>query len=134
MDSFIIAFRNLCNEIMPILGATCLVCVIILLIKLIKVMSSVDVTLLKTHGTIDLVDTSIEKLQAPLDTAVKVSETVDKAHDAPIEAAKEVKDFVVENAGDIKEKVTGYINEFKKKKDAVDEELKEPDPEDVIGG
>ena len=94
MDSFIIAFRNLCNEIMPILGATCLVCVIILLIKLIKVMSSVDVTLLKTHGTIDLVDTSIEKLQAPLDTAVKVSETVDKAHDATIEAAKEVKDFV----------------------------------------
>ncbi|MBO7677462.1 MAG: hypothetical protein J6S49_08110 [Erysipelotrichaceae bacterium] len=111
-----------------------MVCVIILLIKLIKVMSSVDVTLLKTHGTIDLVDTSIEKLQAPLDTAVKVSETVDKAHDATIEAAKEVKDFVVENAGDIKEKVTGYINEFKKKKDAVDEELKEPDPEDVIGG
>ena len=54
--------------------------------------------------------------------------------DATIEAAKEVKDFVVENAGDIKEKVTGYINEFKKKKDAVDEELKEPDPEDVIGG
>ena len=131
MDSFIVAFRNLCNEIMPILGATCLVCLIILLIKLIKVMSNIDLTLLKTHGTIELVDRSIEKVQAPLDTVVKVSGTVDKAHDATIEAAKEAKDFIVKNAGDIKERVSTYINDLKKEEI---EETKEPSPEDIIGG
>ena len=59
MDAFILAFRNLCNDVMPILGAACLVCLIILLIKLIKMIESLDVTVLKTHGTIDLVDRSI---------------------------------------------------------------------------
>ena len=129
MDAFIIAFSNLCKDLLPILGAVCLVCIIILLIKLIKVMSSVDSTLLKTHGTIDLVDRSIEKVQAHLDTVAKVSGTVDKAHDATVEAVNQAKDFVVKNAGDIKERVIAFVKEEEKK-----DELKEPSPEDIIGG
>ena len=89
MDAFLLAFKNLCNVLMPILGAVCLVCLIVLLIKLIKLIDNVDVTLLKTHGTIDLVDRSIEKVQTPLDTVAKVSLSVDKAHDETIEAAKD---------------------------------------------
>lgn len=131
MDAFILAFRNLCNDLMPILGAICLVCLIILLIKLIRVMSSVDSTLLKTHETIDLVDRSIEKVQSPLDTAVKISGTVDKAHDATVAAAKDAKEFVAKNAGEIKERVISIINDSKNSE--VDE-LKEPSPEDIIGG
>ncbi|MBQ1482478.1 MAG: hypothetical protein IIZ28_02795 [Erysipelotrichaceae bacterium] len=129
MDAFIIAFRDLCKDLIPILGAVCLVCVIILLIKLIKVMSNVDSTLLKTHGTIDLVDRSIEKVQAPLDTVAKVSGTVDKAHDATLAAVREAKDFVVKNAGDIKERVVAFVKDDEKA-----DELKEPSPEDIIGG
>ena len=115
---------------MPILGAACLVCLIILLIKIIKVISSVDETLLKTHVTIDLVDQSIEKVQSPLDTVVKVSDTLDRAHDATLNAVAEAKDFVVKNADDIKEKVRSYIASDDDKTD----ELKEPSPEDIIGG
>ena len=128
MDAFIIAFRDLCSDLMPILGAVCLVCVIILLIKLIKVMSSVDSTLLKTHTTIELVDRSIEKVQAPLDTVAKVSGTVDKAHDATLVAVRDAKDFVVKNAGEIKDRVIAFVNEDSKK-----DELKQPSPEDIIG-
>ena len=128
MDAFIIAFRDLCSDLMPILGAVCLVCVIILLIKLIKVMSSVDSTPLKTHTTIELVDRSIEKVQAPLDTVAKVSGTVDKAHDATLVAVKDAKDFVVKNAGEIKDRVIAFVNEDSKK-----DELKQPSPEDIIG-
>ena len=130
MDAFIVALSNLCNQIMPILGAVCLVCVIVLLIKLIKVLDSTDLTLLKAHGTIDLVDQSIEKIQAPLDTVVKVSGTVDKAHDATISAVKEAKDFVVKNADDIKERIVEFVKSDKKTID----ETKEPSPEDIIGG
>ena len=131
MDAFITAFSNLCNEIMPILLATVLVCLIILLIKLIKVFTSVDSTLLKTHETIDLVDQSIEKVQSPLDTVVKVSSTVDKAHDATVVAVKDATQFVSSHAGEIKEKVLSFINT-----DSTEsiEELKEPSPEDIIGG
>ncbi len=131
MDAFIIAFRNLCSDIMPILGATVLVCLIVLLIKLIKLMTSLNSTLLKTHTTIDLVDQSIEKVQSPLDTVVKVSSTVDKAHDATIVAVKDAGEFVSSHAGEIKEKVLSFISSDSKEK--VDE-LKEPSPEDIIGG
>ena len=131
MDAFILALRDLCTELLPILGAICLICLIILLIKIIKVLSSVDDTLLKTHQTIDLVDRSIEKVQSPLDTVVKVSGTVDKAHDATLVAVKDAKDFVVRNAGDIRDKVVAIVNEAKTEKI---EELKEPSPEDIIGG
>ena len=131
MDAFIIAFRDLSRDLIPILGAACLVCVIILLIKLIKVLSSVDLTLVKIPTTIDLVDRSIEKVQAPLDTVAKVSETVDKAHDATLVAVKDAKECVAKNADDIKERVVAFINnnDADKKK-----ELKEPSPEDIIGG
>ena len=131
MDAFIIAFRDLSRDLIPILGAACLVCVIILLIKLIKVLSSVNLTLVKIPTTIDLVDRSIEKVQAPLDTVAKVSETVDKAHDATLVAVKDAKEFVAKNADDIKERVVAFINnnDADKKK-----ELKEPSPEDIIGG
>ena len=130
MDAFILALRDLCKDLLPSLGATSLVCLIVLLIKLIRVMDSVDATLLKTHGTIDLVDKSIEKVQAPLDTAVKVSGTVDRAHDATLEAVKDAKEFVAKSAGEVKERISEIMKESSKETD----ELKEPSPEDIIGG
>lgn len=110
MDAFIKSFSSFAGEIMPILGATALVCVIILLIKLIKVFGSFNTTVDKANKTIDLVDDSIEKIQAPLDTVVKVSHTVDKAHDATIAAVGKTKEFVVKTASEVKDKVVNYIN------------------------
>lgn len=128
MDAFIQSFAALSEQIMPILGAISLVCVIILIIKLIKVLGSVNNTLLKSHKTIDLVDESIEKAQAPLDTVVKVSKSVDKAHDATVEAVGNAKEYIVKSAETIKDKVVTYVNGENNQ-----EELKEPNPNDVIG-
>lgn len=110
MDAFIKSFSEFANQLMPILGATALVCVVILLIKLIKVMGNLNVTVDKTNKTIDLVDESIDKIQQPLDTVVKVSNTVDKAHDATIKAVGAAKDFVVKEAVVIKDKVVDYLD------------------------
>ena len=128
MDEFIKAFSNFSNELLPILKAICLVCLVLLLIKLIKLLGSVDKTVLKTHNTIDLVDQSVEKLQAPLDTVAKVSRSVDKAHDATVKFAEDTKEFFVNNADNIKEKVSNLLGKTKK------EEImeKEPSPEDII--
>ena len=133
MDAFLLSFHDLCNTLMPILGAAVLVCLIILLIKLIKMIEDADAALLKSHETIDLVDRSIEKVQVPLDTAVKVSESVDKAHDATIEAVGTAKDFVVKNATEIKGKVSDIISTLNENDKFIDEH-KQPSPEDLIGG
>lgn len=129
MDAFIQSFSVLSRQLLPILGAIALVFVIILLIKLIKIMGSLDLTVGKTNKTIDLVDLSIEKVQEPLNTAVKVSHTVDKAHDATISAVTSAKDFIVKSASEVKDKVVNTLND----KDELDE-LREPSPEDIIRG
>lgn len=129
MDAFIQSFSVLSRQLLPILGAIALVFVIVLLIKLIKIMGSLDLTVGKTNKTIDLVDLSIEKVQEPLNTAVKVSHTVDKAHDATISAVTSAKDFIVKSASEVKDKVVNTLND----KDELDE-LRDPSPEDIIRG
>lgn len=128
MDAFIESFAVLTEEIKPILLAAVLVCLMILLIRLIKLTNSLTGVVSKTNGTIDLVDKTIEKVQKPLDTVGKVSETVDKVNDATVAAVSSAKDFIVKSAGDIKDKVVEYVNKDKE----IDEE-KEPSPEDIIG-
>ena len=101
MDAFVNVLKDFSNQIIPILGAVCLICLIVFLIKLIKLLGNVEITVTKTNGTIDLVDESIEKIQAPLDTVVKLSDTIDKAHGATLDATKEVKDFVTKTTTDV---------------------------------
>ena len=110
MDAFISSFSDLSKQLIPILGAAALIFVIILLYKLIKIFSNLNQTVDKTNKTIDLVDDSIDKIQAPLDTAVKISHTVDKVHDTTVEAVASAKDFVVKTAGEVKNKVVEIVN------------------------
>lgn len=117
MDAFIESFSALSSQLIPIFGAVALVCVIVLLIMLIKLLGGFSVTVDKTNKTIDLVDESIDKIQAPLDTVVKVSHTVDKAHDATISAVTTAKNFVVKSAEEIKDKLTSDSNKSMKDED-----------------
>ena len=116
-----------CSALLPILGVVALIAVIVLLYELIKIIRKVNITIDKANVTIDMVDTTIEKVQSPLDAVVKISTTVDKAHDATIKACKDAKEFVDKNDVIIKEKV----NDLMSKKQ---EDIKEPSPEDIIGG
>lgn len=111
MDAFIETFSAFADQIMPILGAAALICVVILLIKLIKIMGNLNITVDKTNKTIDLVDDSIDKIQKPLDTVVKVSNTVDKAYDATVAAVTATKDFVAKQAANLKDKVTEHVDD-----------------------
>ena len=105
MDAFIQSFSALSEQLLPILGATSLVLVIMILVKLIKIFGNLNITVDKANKTIDLVDESLDKAQAPLNTVVKVSHTVDKAYDATISAVSTAKDYVVKQALELKDKV-----------------------------
>lgn len=110
MDAFIESFSKLSTQLLPILGAIALVCLIVILIKIIKTFSKLDVSVDKANNTIDLVDETLEKVQKPLDTAVKISGTVDKAHDATLNAISTAKEFVAKKAIEVKDKVLSSLD------------------------
>lgn len=123
--------KEICNNLLPILGVIALIVVIILIIELINTLKNANRFLNKTKGTVDLVDESIKKVQAPLDSVVKVSHTVDVAHDATIKGISEAKEFISKNAENIKEKISDLTNKETKEKE---DEIEAPNPEDIIGG
>ena len=131
MDAFILAAKDLSYELLPILGVIVLVMLIVLLSRLIKLVTKISDTLLKTHTTIDLIDTSIEKVQAPLDTAIRLSGIVDDVHEAGIEMVKNTKVYLDKNKEEIKDKVSALMTVSK---DKIAKYKKTPGPEDIIGG
>lgn len=129
MDAFLNSFHDLSNTLIPILGAVILVVIIVLLINVISLVRSCKKVTERLPETIGLTNQSIQKVQAPLDTAVKLSSTVDKVHDEALATAKVTKDFIVNNIDVIKEKINSYS--VGKEKEV--EELKEPDSVDIVG-
>lgn len=128
MNNILETLKDVCTNILPLLGVIAVVLVIILLVELIGAVKSANVALKKGSGTIDLVDESIKKVQAPLDTAVKVSNTIDKAHDATIKGIEEAKEYVSKNAGEIKQKITKIVNS----KNVETKQIQEPVTNDVL--
>jgi uncharacterized protein YoxC len=123
MDQFLLAAKNLAEILLPSLGAIVLIYLAIVLRKLAKVMDNVNVTMTNAETTVKLVNKSIEKAQAPLDTAVKLSHTVDDVHDSTIETVKSINEstqkFVNENIDVAKD----YIGSLKNKKNSNEEIL-----------
>lgn len=128
-DQLIIAARELSSMLLPTIGLIVLVILGVLLIKVIKLIDAVINTVNRTHTTIDLVDKSIEKVQQPLDTVVKLSGTVDKVHDAGVKMVSDSAEFLSQNKEAIKNKVHETVSKVKKEKP-----VKVPSPEDIIGG
>lgn len=130
MDEFLLAAKKLAEILLPSLGAIVLIYLAIVLRKLAKVMDNVNVTMTNAETTVKLVNKSIEKVQAPLDTAVKLSHTVDDVHDSTLETVKNINEsthkFVNENIDVAKD----YIDSLKNKK-GDKEEIKEPTKEEV---
>ena len=105
----------ICAQLLPVLGVVVLILLMVLLYEVIKIVKRVNTTLDKAHLTIDLVDDSLTKVQSPLDTAVKISGTVDKAHDATVKAAKDAREFVVKNTEAVKEKLSEVLTNVETK-------------------
>lgn len=129
MDAFIAASYDLCTQLLPILGAIVLVFLIVLITKVISLVKNYELTLKNANGTIGSIDKSLEKIQKPLDVAVKISGSVDKAHDATLEAIDSAKEYIAKGTETVKAKVQERLNS----KATENDEEKEPSPEDIIG-
>lgn len=103
VDDLIMALKTVSEQLLPILGAVVLICLILFLVKCIKFIVECTKRVQQLETTVRGVDQSIEKMQAPLDTVVKVSHTVDKVHDKTEAAVKQAASFVSANLENLKE-------------------------------
>lgn len=113
MDALLVALQNVCEQLLPIVGAIALIFLCILLKKAWELVEELTETVKNLSPTIKGVDQSIEKLQAPLDTAVRISHTVDDVHDKTSAAIEKGAEFVNDNIGNIKDFVTDKLSKEK---------------------
>lgn len=116
MDQFMTSSSYVADLLIPVILCILLIFLIVFVYRLCVLAKRFEKTIDKAEHSIDLVDKSIEKLQAPLSTAVKLSETVDKVHDAGVVAFKQSRDYLIKNSKAIKDKLSSMS--FKKNKKA----------------
>ncbi|MCR4950922.1 MAG: hypothetical protein K6A40_06330 [Solobacterium sp.] len=119
MDQLLLDLQNVSTQLLPILGAVVLIFLCIFLKKLWQLIESITATVKGLDPTLKQVYTSIEKVQAPLDTAVKYSHSLDKVHDKTVEAFGKAADFASENIDNLK---TVVQDKLKKEEEAIEAE------------
>lgn len=110
MDALILDLANVSTQLLPILGAVALVFLCVVLKKVWNLIDSVNTTVKNLDPTIKSVEKSMDKIQAPLDTAVKYSHALDKVHDKTSDALSKAADFASENVGKLQEVVQDKLN------------------------
>jgi len=124
---FLYELEQICLQLLPILGVVALVILIVVLSRLATVLKTTDRTIDEVRPSIKLVELTLDKAQAPVDTVVKVSKTIDKAHDSTVKVVDDAKEYVSKNATKIKQKVNELVTSTSDK-----DEYKDPSPDDIL--
>lgn len=122
MDALLLALQNVCSQLLPIMGVACLIFGCIALKKLANLFEALTSTVKNLSPTIKLVDQSIEKVQAPLDTVVKMSHTIDGVHDKTVDTVKQAGSYINDNMDNIKNFVNDKIQKKDKSEEVADNE------------
>lgn len=107
LDNLLFDLKSVCEQLLPILGAVVLIYLCILLKHAWKLIDQASDTVRNLDPTIKLANQSIEKVQAPLDTAVKLSHTMDEMHDKAVDGISRLSS----SAADVLEKMKNRGNE-----------------------
>lgn len=121
----------ICTKLLPLLGLVVLIFLIILLFKLIKFINSLDILINKTHGSIELLEKSLDKIQVPLDSTVRISKNIDKACDMTSKVINDTREYVSKNWDTVKEKVSDFANKYEKTDHS--EKVEEVSLDDILG-
>lgn len=103
IDELLISLNLVCKQLIPVLGSAVLIMLMIFLKRCISLVEECTQRVKQLESTVKGVDQSIEKIQSPLDTAVKVSGSIDRMHDSCESAVKQAVSFVSNNMGTIKD-------------------------------
>ncbi len=121
MDELLLALSNVSSQVVPIAGALALVFLCIVLNRLWKLLEAITATVKNLDPTLKLVDQSIEKVQAPLDTVVKLSHTVDDVRDKTAESIARLSTKTAEGTESLK----SFVQEKLNKAEVTEEEAAE---------
>ena len=102
VDELLYALRDFSNLILPTLGAMALIALTVLFVRLCGLVKEATLRIKELQPTIQNVDKSIEKIQAPLDTAVNLAHSVDKAQQSAEEAMHQASVYVSEQLDKLK--------------------------------
>lgn len=127
LDSLLFDLKSVCEQLLPILGAVALVYLCILLKHAWKLLDQAVETVKSLDPTIKLANQSIEKVQAPLDTAVKLSHTMDDMHDKAVEGVSKL----AEGAAGGVDRMKSFVADKTGKKDDIAEAVAEADKEEA---
>ncbi len=114
VDELLYALRDFSNLILPTLGAITLIALTVLFVRLAALVKEATLRVKELQPTIQNVDKSIEKIQAPLDTAVNLAHSVDKAQQSAEEAMHQASVYVSEQL----DKLKTNLQALKSEKDA----------------
>ena len=120
---FLDTLRYITNSILPLVAIIVLLMLGIFIYRLLKVLKSLTQTVDKVNKTIDVVDSSIAKLQTPLNTFESLAHTVNTVH---MFSDKAVRGFVAnlsEIYQQIVEFITGFFGSEEKTTSTVNEEV-----------
>ncbi len=117
VDELLYALRDFSNLILPTLGAISLIALTVLFVRLAGLVKEATLRVKELQPTIQNVDKSIEKIQAPLDTAVNLAHSVDKAQQNAEEAIHQASVYISEQL----DKLKTNLQALKSEKDAKSE-------------
>ncbi len=122
VDELLYALRDFSNLILPTLGAITLIALTVLFVRLASLVKEATLRVKELQPTIQNVDKSIEKIQAPLDTAVNLAHSVDKAQQNAEEAMHQASVYISEQLDKLKTNLQALKSEKDPKSEPVVQE------------
>ncbi|MBQ9327826.1 MAG: hypothetical protein IJ225_04765 [Solobacterium sp.] len=107
LDALLLDLGSVCRQLLPILGALALIYLCVLLKHLWKMIDQATELVKGLDPTVKSVNQSLEKVQAPLDTVVKYSHTLDDVHDRTLDSVQKIS----ESAGESMDRVKDFVSE-----------------------
>jgi hypothetical protein len=116
LDTLLLDLASVCRQLLPILGALALLFLCMLLRRLWIMIDALTVTVKNLDPAVKSVNVSMDKLQAPLDTVIKYSHTLDEVHDKAIDGVQKISDSTASSV----DKVMNFVTDKIKSSDTYD--------------
>lgn len=114
VDSLLMDLGAVCRQLLPILGAIALIYLCIVLKRLAGMLVQITAMIKGLDPAVKSVNDSLDKVQAPLDTVVKYSHTLDNMHDKTIDSVQKMAESASDGVEKVKEYVTGKLQDMDK--------------------
>lgn len=112
LDQLLNLTSTVSGKLLPILGATALVFLIVFVRRLILVLTSANEAIHSLKKTLDSAGKQLDALDKPMQTLNEISETVDNVHEASKSVIRSLLSSVIDNVGTLVKKSSNRNNSF----------------------